>query len=111
MRDGETPTLCCFDLEKAFDSIEHPILFEHLFKLGLNGKCWRLFYKWYSNSESAVRVETTVSSTFPVGRGVKQGSVLSPTLFNIVVDSLLKSLCHTSRLIPFGPGHGVLCSC
>ena len=53
MRDGEHPTLCCFDLEKAFDSIEYPVLLEHL---GINGKFWRLLHNWYSNSRSVVRL-------------------------------------------------------
>ena len=95
MRDGKHPTLCCFDLEKAFDSIEYPVLLEHLFKLGINGKCWRLLHNWYSNSRSVVRLNSNTSQCFPVCRGVKQGSVLSPTLFIIVIDSLLTSLDTT----------------
>ena len=35
MQDGESPTLCCFDLKKAFDSIKYTILFGHLFKIGI----------------------------------------------------------------------------
>ena len=97
MRDGEHPTLCCFDLEKAFDSIEYPVLLEHLFKLGINGKCWRLLHNWYSNSRSVVRLNSNTSQCFPVCRGVKQGSVLSPTQFIIVIDSLLTSLDTTHQ--------------
>ena len=66
-----------------------------MFKLGINGKCWRLIHNWYSNSESSIKVESDISPSFPVCRGVKQGSVLSPTLFIIVIDSLLKSLNAT----------------
>ena len=36
---------------------------------------------WYTDVSSAVRVGRQVSSSFPVSRGVRQGSVLSPTLF------------------------------
>ena len=97
MRDGEHPTLCCFDLEKAFDSIEYPVLLEHLFKLGINGKCWRLLHNWYSNARSVVRLNSNTSQCFPVCRGVKQGSVLSLTLFIIVIDSLLTSLDTTHQ--------------
>ena len=92
MRDGDHPTLCCFDLEKAFDSIEYLVLLEHLFKLGINGKCWRLLHNWYSNSRNVVRFDCHLSQSFPVCRGVKQGSILSPTIFIIVIDSLLRSL-------------------
>ena len=71
MRDGEHPTLCCFDLEKAFDSNEYPVLLEHVFKLGINGKCWCLLHNWYSNSRSVVRLNGNTSQGFPVCRGVK----------------------------------------
>ena len=92
IRDGDTPYLCFFDLEKAFDSVEFSTLLSHIFKLGVNGRCWRLIKDWYSNTSSVVKVNGICSDCFPVGRGVKQGSVLSPTLFIAVMDSLLHFL-------------------
>ena len=64
----------------------------HIFKLDVNGKCWRLIKEWYSDTSSVVRVNDRRSESFPVKRGVKQGSVLSPTLFIAVMDSLLSFL-------------------
>ena len=92
IREGDTPYLSFFDLEKAFDSVEYSTLLSHIFKLGVNGKCWRLIKDWYSNTSSVVRVKDRHSESFPVQRGVKQGSVLSPTLFIAVMDSLLSFL-------------------
>ena len=92
IREGDTPYLCFFDLEKAFDSVEYPTLLSHIFKLGINGKCWRLIKNWYYDTSSVVKVNNKCSDSFPVKRGVKQGSVLSPTLFIAVVDSLLSFL-------------------
>ena len=83
-----------YDLEKAFDSIEFPTLLSHLFKRGINGKCWR---RWYTNPKSVVKHAGTLSHYFRVHRGVRQGSVLSPMLFLVVMDSLLHHL-HTSEL-------------
>ena len=60
--------------------------------MGVNGKCWRLFKEWYSNTSSIVRVNDQRSERFPVKRGVKQVSVLSLTLFTAVIDSLLSFL-------------------
>ena len=34
MRDGRQPYLCLFDIEKAFDSVELPILLQHLYNIG-----------------------------------------------------------------------------
>ena len=92
LRDGGQPYLCLFDIEKAFDSVELPILLQHLFNTGINGKFWRLIKNWYTGSTSRVRVNNEISEPFIVARGVKQGSVLSPTLFLIVMDQLLKQL-------------------
>ena len=92
IREGDTPYLCVFYLEKAFDFVEYSILLYHIYKLGVNGKCWRLIKEWYSNTSSVVRVNDRRSESFPVKRGVKQGSVLSPTLFIAVTDSLLSFL-------------------
>ena len=92
IREGDTPYLCFFDLEKAFDSVEYSTLLSHIFKLGINGKCWRLIKDWYYDTSSVVKVNNKCSDSFPVKCGVKQGSVLSPTLFIAVMDSLLSFL-------------------
>jgi hypothetical protein len=92
VRDGGTPFLCLYDIEKAYDSVEIPILLKQLYSVGINGKLWRLLKHWYSTSSARVRVNGHVSSSFGISRGVKQGSVLSPTLFLTVMDLLLKRL-------------------
>ena len=43
-----------------------------------------------------VRVGNTLSSSFPVGNGVKQGGILSPVLFNIYMDKLSMALNNTA---------------
>ena len=56
------------------------------------GKTWRLIKFWYLHSSASVRSKGLVSVPFQVHRGVKQGSVLSPILFAIVMDDILKDL-------------------
>ena len=97
-REGDETYLCLYDLEKAFDSVEFPTVLSHFFKYGINGKCWRLIKSWYTNPESVVSHAGTLSCPFCFNRGVRQGSVLSPLLFLIVMDSLLCRL-STSGLI------------
>jgi hypothetical protein len=85
IREGDIPYLCFFDLEKAFDSVEYHTFLSHIFTLGVNGKCWRIIREWYTDTNKCCQ-------PFQVNRGVRQGSVLSPTLFIAVMDSHLSFL-------------------
>ena len=97
IRQGNNPFLCLYDIEKAFDSVEFPILLCHLYSLGINGKTWRIIKSWYSSPTSRVKHQNVFSAPFPINRGVKQGSVLSPSLFLIVMNSLLKKMRNSNN--------------
>ena len=84
--------MCLYDLQKAFDSVKFPVLLDRLFSIGVNGKTWRIIKNWYEGSSWCVKLEDRLSNDFPIQRGVCQGSVLSPTLFLLVMDPLLKKL-------------------
>ena len=68
------------------------MLLDRLYEAGVNGKTWRLLRSWYDGASCRVRCDEALSNSFTVERGVKQGSVLSPTLFLLVMDPLLKQL-------------------
>lgn len=92
LRGGSRVYVCLYDLQKAFDSVEYPVLLEKLFDAGVNGKMWRLLENWYESCSCQVKLEGRLSDNFSVERGVKQGSVLSPALFLLVMDPLLRQL-------------------
>ena len=94
---GSRVFMCLYDLQKAYDSVEYAVLLEKLFEAGVNGRTWRLLRSWYDGTECQVKYGDSLSESFVVGRGVKQGSILSPTLFLMVMDPLLKAL-ETSGL-------------
>ena len=54
--------MCLHDLQKAFDSVEIPVL-HRLFQAGVNSKTWRLVQDWYTNCNSHVRVGCHNSSS------------------------------------------------
>lgn len=59
---------------------------------GIRGKTWQIIGDICSKSRSKVRVDNTTSEFFEINQGVAQGSPLSPLLFIIFVNSLLKKL-------------------
>ena len=70
--EGSTVHMCLFDLAKAFDSVEFPVMLDKLFSIGVNGKTWRLIRNWYENGKCFVHVDGLSSTPFPVERGVRQ---------------------------------------
>ena len=90
--DGRSAYLSLYDLEKAFDSIEHAILLRSLFQACVNGKSWRLIRAWYDNLTAVVRSGPTMSSPIHILRGVQQGS---PIFFLVIMDDLLHQLSQS----------------
>ena len=91
-QNNEKMYMCFYDLQKAFDSIQYPVLLTRLYEAGVDGKAWRLIRSWYNQAKNRVRVNGHLTPEFTLERGVLQGSVLSPILLLLVMDPLLSSL-------------------
>ena len=84
---------CCFlDASKAFDRINHYLLFKKLADRGVPHCFIRLLVFWYTEQMIYIRWNNTVTEGFHVSNGVRQGGVLSPYLFCIYMDDLSVSL-------------------
>ena len=81
-------SLVFLDASKAFDRVNHSILFGKLSNRGIPRYVIRILSYWYENQQMCVRWGGTYSTFFCVTNGVRQGSILSPYLFNIYVDDL-----------------------
>ena len=75
---------CFLDASKAFDMVDHTILFRKLVDRGLPLPVVRLLLCWYCSQQTKVRWGSCVSESFCVSNGVRQGSVLSPFQFAVI---------------------------
>ena len=66
VREGSTVHMCLYDLQKAFDSVEFPVLLDRLFSIGVNGKTWRIIKNWYEGGSCCVKLEGRLSNDFPI---------------------------------------------
>lgn len=83
---------CFLDASKAFDRVNHGVLFAKLIRRGVPVYIVRLLMYWYAHQRVCVRWGSTYSEFFTVGNGVRQGGILSPLLFNVYMDDLSISL-------------------
>ena len=83
--------LATLDAEKCFDSICHVSLFLKLIDV-LPTYQWLLLYIWYRKLNAVVKWNGCYSKMFDITRGTRQGSKLSPYLFNIFINQLLLDL-------------------
>ena len=80
------------DIRDAYGSVWTAGLFDCLFQIGVTGKLWRNLHTLYSRSVSRVNVNGRSTEEFEVRQGVKQGSPLSPLLYALFIDGLIREL-------------------
>ncbi|CAB4032852.1 Hypothetical predicted protein, partial [Paramuricea clavata] len=88
-RDGRMGIHALFiDFCKAFDLVDHGLLLRKLAKMNVSKSFWLWTRSFLEGRSQQVKLQGTLSSIRPCPSGVPQGSVISPTLFNVHVDDL-----------------------
>jgi len=88
--DHDNELFVCFvDFEKAFDRVNWTKLLNIMAKIGVDWRDRRLISSLYMNQEAVVRLTDVMSDPSEIGRGVRQGCLLSPVLFSIYVEMMM----------------------
>ena len=87
---SKLPVFACFiDMEKAFDRVDRDLLLYKLRFLGITGKFYEALSNIYENCKNCVNLNGYVTDWFQSDLGVKQGDVISPTLFGLFLNDLI----------------------
>lgn len=81
---------CFIDFEKAFDKVQHDKLKQILIEKNINSKDLQIIKCLYWNQTAQIKVDEELSEDIMILRGVRQGCVLSPMLFNIYSEAICK---------------------
>ena len=83
---------CFVDISKAFDCIPRQNLFQKLLDNGITGKVFDSIRNLYNGDKTFIKINDKISQGNEVGKGVRQGCIMSPLLFNIFMADLPEKL-------------------
>ena len=107
LRENKRTYAFFLDVQKAYDTVWRDGLWLKLWDLGVKGRMWRVIKKMYEVSRSAVLLEGEKSTMFSLEQGVAQGCSLSPILFSVFIDDLLREVEKADLGIQLGGGKKV----
>src|SRR5574340_1250584 len=83
--------LCFIDYAKAFDCVDHNKLWKVLKEMGIPGHLTCLLRNLYAGQKATVRTGHGTTDWFQIGKGVRQGCILSPCLFNLYAKYIMRN--------------------
>ena len=83
---------CFIDYAKAFDCVDHNKLWKILKEMGKADHLTCPLRSLYAGQEAAVRTEIGTTDWFQIGKGIHQGCILSPYLFNLYAEFIMRNI-------------------
>ena len=77
---------CTIDYTKPFDCVDHNKLWKILQEMGVPDHLTHLLRNLYAGQEATVRTGHGTTDWFQIGKGARQGCILSPCLFNLYAE-------------------------
>ena len=91
-REFQKSIIFCFiDYAKAFDCVDHNKLWKILREMGIPDHLTCLLRNLYAGQEATVRSGHGTTDWFRIGKGVRQGHILSPCLFNFYAEYIMRN--------------------
>ena len=84
--------LCFIDYSKAFDCVDHNKLWKILKEMGIPDHLTCLLRNLYAGQEATVRTGHGTTGWLQIGKGVHQGCILSPCLFNLYAEYIMGNI-------------------
>ena len=82
---------CFIDYAKAFDCVDHNKLWKILKEMGIPDHLTCLLRNLYAGQDATVRTGHGTTDLFQIGKGVCQGCILSPCLFNLYAEYIMRN--------------------
>ena len=82
---------CFIDYAKAFDYVDHNKLWKILKEMKISDHLTCLLRNLYAGQEATVRTGHGMTGWFQIGKGVRQGCILSPCLFNLNAEYIIRN--------------------
>ena len=82
---------CFIDYAKAFDCVDHNKLWKILKEMGIPDYLTCLLRNLYAGQEATVRTGHGTTDWFQIGKGIRQGCILSPCLFNLYAKYIMRN--------------------
>ena len=82
---------CFIDDAKTFDSVDHHKLWKILKQMGIPDQLTCLLRNLYAGQETKLRTGHGTTDWFQIGKGVRQGCILSPCLFNLYAEYIIRT--------------------
>ena len=99
---GKNLHVATLDTQKAFDVVSHPIMMAELSKTQMPNDLWMAILDLYDGMSERILWEGGLSRPVKTWQGVGQGRILSPTLYKLYMEGVLRALSESGAGVYVG---------
>ena len=88
---NKTSTSASLTMLKLLTGVDHNKLWKILHEMGIPDHLTCLLRNWYAGQETTVRTRHGIMCWFKIGKGIRQGCILSPCLFNLYAEYIMQN--------------------